>query len=69
MSDVSWMFAEFDSDDELPSWAPVYRLGTLISGGMRVSLFVCVSACGSQMYFSKPISSFFLSHKSSSQVY
>ena len=27
VSDVSWMFAEFDSDDELPSWAPVDWLG------------------------------------------
>ena len=28
VSDGSWMFAEFDSDDELPSWAPVDRLGS-----------------------------------------
>ena len=27
VSDVSWMFAEFDSDNELPSWAPVDGLG------------------------------------------
>ena len=28
VSDVSWMFAEFDSDDELPSWATVDGLGS-----------------------------------------
>ena len=28
VSDVSWMFAEFDSDNELPSWAPVDLLGS-----------------------------------------
>ena len=28
VSDISWMFAEFDSDDELPSWAPVDWLGS-----------------------------------------
>ena len=28
VSHVSWMFAEFDSDDELPSWAPVDGLGS-----------------------------------------
>ena len=28
VSDISWMFAEFDSDDELPSWAPVDGLGS-----------------------------------------
>ena len=28
VSDVSWMFAEFDSDNELPSWAPVDGLGS-----------------------------------------
>ena len=28
VSDVSWMFAEFYSDDELPSWAPVDWLGS-----------------------------------------
>ena len=28
VSAVSWMFAEFNSDDELPSWAPVDGLGS-----------------------------------------
>jgi hypothetical protein len=28
VSDVSWMFAEFDSDNELPSWAPVDGLAS-----------------------------------------
>ena len=28
VSDASWMIAAFDSDDELPSWAPVDGLGS-----------------------------------------